>query len=222
MGLDVLAFGFGALLLLVGIFGGGFEIKELKLPKVTWLPRLATGFFGFMFIMVGVSVHEPKSQPQQSISPAVPDVSVRRLAEPLPVPPTLPAAVAPAPQLVMDPPPALPPTFAGVTGKARLEWRVGDDSYTAIVNTWGAAGVADVVWSSPTNGRAVIRQDLVLVSRDIGWLYVGSNPRVSDSEPAADYAPDAFRLGRVGEAWTFVDTCDAQGECSAVSTTALD
>jgi hypothetical protein len=40
----------GALLLLVGIIGGGFEIKELKIPKVGIFPRIAALTLGVLLI----------------------------------------------------------------------------------------------------------------------------------------------------------------------------
>ena len=36
MNVNVLAFVFGALLLFVAIIGGGFELRELKVPRVGW------------------------------------------------------------------------------------------------------------------------------------------------------------------------------------------
>ena len=38
MELNLVAFLFGAILLAVAILSGGFELKELKVPKVSWFP----------------------------------------------------------------------------------------------------------------------------------------------------------------------------------------
>ena len=51
-----LAFIFGALLLLIGILGGGFEVKELKLPKVGWSIRLISSILGAFFIAIGLKI----------------------------------------------------------------------------------------------------------------------------------------------------------------------
>jgi hypothetical protein len=55
MSSEVLSFIFGGLLILTGIIGGGFEIKELKIPKVTWPTRLAALAVGLLFIGMGLS-----------------------------------------------------------------------------------------------------------------------------------------------------------------------
>lgn len=50
MTLQNLSFVFGALLLLIGIIGGGFEIKEIKIPKVPLPIRLIAFICGAVFI----------------------------------------------------------------------------------------------------------------------------------------------------------------------------
>ena len=54
MNVEILSFILGALLLLIGIIGGGFEIKELKLPKVGGTTRLISIIVGSLFIALGV------------------------------------------------------------------------------------------------------------------------------------------------------------------------
>jgi hypothetical protein len=56
MSLDTVAFVFGGLLLLVGIVGGGFEVRELKIPRVGWAPRLFATLAGLTFLYIGLSV----------------------------------------------------------------------------------------------------------------------------------------------------------------------
>jgi hypothetical protein len=46
----------GAILLAVGIVGGGFEVKEIKVPKVGGLPRFLSAVFGVVFVMFGMNV----------------------------------------------------------------------------------------------------------------------------------------------------------------------
>jgi hypothetical protein len=50
MNLQTMSFIFGALLILIGIIGGGFEIKELKLPKVGGSIRLISIIIGSFFM----------------------------------------------------------------------------------------------------------------------------------------------------------------------------
>lgn len=49
---------FGGLLLLIAILGGGFEIHELKVPKVEKLPRAIAAAGGMIFVLMGVGYHE--------------------------------------------------------------------------------------------------------------------------------------------------------------------
>lgn len=47
---------FGMLLLLIGILGGGFEMKELKIPKVGPLPRVIAFKLSILFLLLGTSM----------------------------------------------------------------------------------------------------------------------------------------------------------------------
>lgn len=53
MTIPLFAFALGALLLFVGVLGGGFEVKELKIPKVGTGVRLLSGIVGLLFIVLG-------------------------------------------------------------------------------------------------------------------------------------------------------------------------
>jgi hypothetical protein len=52
MTLPTMSFIFGALLLAVGILGGGFEVKELKVSNVTTSVRIFASLFGAVFIVL--------------------------------------------------------------------------------------------------------------------------------------------------------------------------
>jgi len=54
MTLPIVIFAFGGLLLLIGILGGGFEIKGLKIPKVGSVPRLLATIASLFFIVWGI------------------------------------------------------------------------------------------------------------------------------------------------------------------------
>lgn len=77
---EVLAFIFGCILVLIGIIGGGFEVKELKIPKVGWPTRVIAIIGGIDFISLGIelpdlgkpvttqpSAIEPKQRPAPPI-----------------------------------------------------------------------------------------------------------------------------------------------------------
>jgi hypothetical protein len=56
MGIEIVTFIFGGLLLLTGILGGGFEVKELKIPSVAMIPRIIASVAGLIFIIVGIAI----------------------------------------------------------------------------------------------------------------------------------------------------------------------
>jgi len=83
MSVNALILGLGAVLLLVGILGGGFELKEFKVPKVGPAPRVIATIAGAFFVLLGMGLEgssasakkpEPEkaalAQPAQSIQPA--------------------------------------------------------------------------------------------------------------------------------------------------------
>jgi hypothetical protein len=53
MTLQTMSFIFGALLLAVGILGGGFEVKEIKVSNVTTGVRIFAGLVGVVFVVLG-------------------------------------------------------------------------------------------------------------------------------------------------------------------------
>jgi hypothetical protein len=54
MSIEVLAFAFGIVMLFIAIVGGGFELRELKVPKVGRIARLVSGITGVIFLLVGI------------------------------------------------------------------------------------------------------------------------------------------------------------------------
>jgi len=69
MTIQIVAFGFGGILLFVGVLGGGFEIKELKIPKVGAGVRVLSAVVGLLFVCLGFS--EPTTSPQSGGDKAV-------------------------------------------------------------------------------------------------------------------------------------------------------
>jgi hypothetical protein len=56
VGIGSSAFLFGALLFLIAILGGGFEVKEIKIPRVSLLGRFISTAVGGAFICLGLVV----------------------------------------------------------------------------------------------------------------------------------------------------------------------
>lgn len=71
MKLSLVAFLFGVILLATAILGGGFELKELKMPKVGWVARLISAFVGTFFIVVGIGM-EPAPDLTPTSTPSTP------------------------------------------------------------------------------------------------------------------------------------------------------
>jgi hypothetical protein len=51
--MQTMSFIFGALLLAVGILGGGFEVKEVKVSNVSTSVRIFAGLVGLVFVVLG-------------------------------------------------------------------------------------------------------------------------------------------------------------------------
>jgi hypothetical protein len=87
MSLQLAAFAFGCFLLMITILGGGFEIKEIKVPKVGGASRLAACLCGFLFIGGGI-------KPALVTSMLDRGITVEAEAAPAPVTPATQAAVS--------------------------------------------------------------------------------------------------------------------------------
>jgi len=72
MSTQMAAFAFGCLLLLVAVLGGGFELKELKVPKVGRGSRLISCMFGMLFIVLGINPGFAEMLPGRSQAPTPP------------------------------------------------------------------------------------------------------------------------------------------------------
>lgn len=59
MELKILTFILGSLLLLIGIFGGGFQVKELKIPQIGKFSRFLATSLGIFFIVLSLGLDQP-------------------------------------------------------------------------------------------------------------------------------------------------------------------
>jgi hypothetical protein len=62
---QTMSFIFGALLLAVGILGGGFEVKEIKISNVSASVRIFSALVGVVFVILGLS-------PQSALTGLIP------------------------------------------------------------------------------------------------------------------------------------------------------
>ena len=105
MNVQLAAFMFGCLLLMVAIVGGGFELKELKLPKVGRASRLTACVFGMLFICLGT---RPDFVARIAPAPAAAELAAAAPQAPR-VAEATPARLDPAPVQVQAPPTANEP-----------------------------------------------------------------------------------------------------------------
>lgn len=68
MTLEILSFILGGVLVLVGVIGGGFELKEFKIPTVKWPTRLFAIIVGLIFISLGLGLYSGNTQGAQEDS----------------------------------------------------------------------------------------------------------------------------------------------------------
>jgi PAN domain len=69
MTLQTMSFIFGALLLAVGILGGGFEVKEIKVSNVTTSVRIVADLIGIVFVGLGFWQPGPLTGPAPVAAP---------------------------------------------------------------------------------------------------------------------------------------------------------
>lgn len=77
MEVSVITLIFGCILLAVGILGGGFQLKEMNVPKVGKVSRSISAFLGIFFILFGIGLEnpEPPEPPVPSPLPTSPTPS---------------------------------------------------------------------------------------------------------------------------------------------------
>ncbi len=197
MTVEVILFLFGGLLILTSIFGGGFEVKEVKLPKGGSVARGVAGLVGAVFVLLGIGAEGKKGQGAAE-STARETIVVRASS--------VDENVNPAQHQGQH------STFSGIHGQAVVEWVTEGVQYAALIQVSGATGVATV---KSTAFRATIHQDLDLRQSGDHWFYVGSDPRtMHDGRPTTDYMPDAFRLAPSPGGGVGVDAVCSGRTCS--------
>jgi hypothetical protein len=71
MSIEIVSFVFGGILLLVGVLGGGFEVKEIKIPKVGMGVRVLAAIVGLLFVCLGFGSNSQNSA-KSDAEPAIP------------------------------------------------------------------------------------------------------------------------------------------------------
>ena len=209
MAVEAIAFGFGALLVVTAILGGGFEIREIKMPQVGPIPRVASLVIGAVFIMIGLGIG--RADPPQVLGTQT----------------AAPQGVMAAPGSSAPAPAAGPATggqeFGGINGRYTVTWTMNGMPHQGWIQTTGPRGTIRVHYANLRTGiEEGVDQDVVLQrAQDGTYFYQAMNPRFAGtSTPHPSYAPDAFRLAPGEGGWTITHACDDSG-CAEVTTQPL-
>jgi hypothetical protein len=97
MSLQTLAFLLGCGLIVIAIVGGGIEAKEVKVPKLSAIPRILSAIFGIGLVVgaVGGLSGYTGGAPDSSAANAAPVAALANSAAPATPPPVAPSPVAP-------------------------------------------------------------------------------------------------------------------------------
>jgi hypothetical protein len=212
MTIEAVSFAIGGILIATAIVGGGFEIKEIKMPKVGAAPRFFSMIVGAFFVMIGLGTWS--FDRQQLLDTQVPINSLAPAQEAAPQPSQPSQSVTPAREVDTQ---AASPTFepvqqfSGIQGRLQLSWMIDDIPINAYMDLQGANGIVRVSFTDPQTGNLQeVDQDLILQQSDKMTYYQGMNPRFASTQEAyPEYNPDLFRVVEVQtDAWTVTETCD--------------
>lgn len=220
MTLEAVSFVIGGILIVTAIVGGGFEIKEIKMPRVGAVPRFFSLVVGAFFVLIGIGVWEVDRQALLNQQVPVNTFAPTNGAAPQESAP--PESAAPGRQVAVEPEPAAPAEpewqFPGIHGRFQLSWAIGEVPISAYMEVQGTNGVVRISYTDPETGMPEeVDQDLVLQQSGNKTYYQGMNPRVaSTQQPYPEYNPDMFRLVEVQtNSWAVTETCDVN-VCSPV------
>lgn len=222
MTIEVVSFIIGGILVATAIVGGGFEIKEIKMPRVGAAVRVVSLVVGSGFLLLAMGIwglNNPQliadNPPTNALAPgnAAAHDEVREPRERSVTqqqPPEQTPVVYPEPQAAAE------PGFSGFTGDTYLTWQIEGVSVSASARFSGMSGIIRIGWTDPASGvREEVLEDLVLQQGADGTLfYQGANARDASTEVLrAEYNPDQFRVVRSDsdQGWTIDQICDVQG-----------
>jgi hypothetical protein len=215
--IEVISFIIGGILIGTAIVGGGFEIKEIKMPRVGAGVRIVSLIAGSGFVLLAMGIwgaNNPHLLPQPEPGNAFMQTTVTDAA----VPVTQATPQAPEEEAAPEAPASAEsqpdPAFTGFTGDTNLGWQAEGTDYYALAQFAGMSGTVRVGWVDPNSGvNEEVIQDLVLQQDDAGMMvYQGLNPRhASTDQPWPEYRPDQFRVVPSEQGWTLDRVCDSGG-----------
>lgn len=215
--IEVISFIIGGILIGTAIVGGGFEIKEIKMPRVGAGVRIVSLVAGSGFVLLAMGIWGANN-PHLLVQPEPGNAFMQTTATNAAVPATQATPQAPeeeaAPEASASAESQTDPAFTGFTGDTNLGWQVEGTDHYASARFTGMSGMIRVGWVDPNTGvNEEVIQDLVLQQDDAGMaFYQGLNPRdASTDQPRPDYRPDQFRVVSSEQGWTLDQVCDAGG-----------
>lgn len=223
MTIDVVAFIIGGILIGTAVVGGGFEIKEIRMPRVGAGVRIASLIVGSGFLLLGMGIwgaNNPHLLAEQApLNNMVPADTARaadnqethtrstRAAQP-----EQPAQEQPAEEQPVWTQEVSAPAFTGFTGQYQLSWMAEGVTHSGEVNFNGAGGTIRVSYIDPeAQEQHWVDQDLVLHQEQGVFWYVGSNARDAYSQQLlheSQYSQDNLRVAADGQGgWTIDAVC---------------
>jgi hypothetical protein len=229
MTIEVVAFIIGGILIGTAIVGGGFEIKEIKMPRVGAGVRIVSLVVGSGFLMLSMGIWS-LNNPQLLVD-NVPTNALRADAQTTSVAPEEGSSrsrsvESPQPSQAAEEQPvwesAAPaaPQFTGFSGQNQVIWKAEGVSYYGAASFNGSGGFLRVAYVDPlTQTEQQVDQDLVLQEHEGIFWYVGANPRNAYTQQMlgeTEYTQDNLRVVQDGQGgWTIDQVCGA-GICASV------
>lgn len=231
--MEIISFVVGCILIGVAVIGGGFEAREIKIPRVGPGVRVVSMFVGLGFIVLalalfGIGLERARADagaPEGSSALAagpVTDTSATPAVDGTEQSPT-PAEPVVASRAAADPLAAFAPAdteaaFEGFQGNNVLTWVVGQTTVTGVVQANLATGLVTISWQDAQGTDQRVDEDLELRQEGERFYYVGSTPRYSGTDtPYPGYEPDYFVIDHDSDGgWTYLQACDRVTKCHAI------
>jgi hypothetical protein len=214
MTIVVLSFLVGSALIGVAIIGQGFELKELKIPRVGILARLVSAGAGLAFIGLSLGLFAGKNPGMFAASASRPLANgfIERSTGSMAVTDSTAASTGdPGSAAAFETDTTLVP-FEGLSGASRVAWNIGQATYEAVLRVEGRRGTVTVAWIDQNGNSEQVDEQLRLEQDANGIRYRGSDAVYSGtSTPFPDYPPDLFTIVKTPAGWTYGPVCDNQG-----------
>lgn len=229
MTIDVVAFIIGGILIGTAIVGGGFEVKEIKMPRVGAGVRIVSLIVGSGFLLLGMGIwgaNNPhllaEQVPASSMMPTGDTASAVRTTENTETQTRSTQVSQPAQEQPVQEQPVqefqdwtpdpVEPVFTGFVSENQLVWNWEGTTLKGTARFNGTTGFFRVAFVHPeTWAQVYVDQDLVLRESNGFWWYMGTHPRDASTGRAlaqSEYDTDNFRVVSDGQGgWTIDQVC---------------